>query len=320
MSNYQEMGNVELSIVIPVCNEANTLTKSLPEIETFVRSSGLSYEIIVIDDGSRDGTWDVLRTISHTDQKIKAIKLSRNFGKESAIAAGLEFTSGSAVIVMDGDLQHPPEIIPEMIRLWKEEGFDIVEAVKSDRGSEHISSKIGAKLFYWLMKYLSELDLDNSSDFKLLDRKVVIAHNRLPENSRFFRGIVSWLGFKKAQIPFSVKDRISGRSQWSIFRLVKLAIQASTSFSSLPLHIITILGLVTFAISTILGVQTLYMKFSGSAVSGFTTVIILLLSIGSVLMISLGIIGIYIGRIFEEVKGRPRFIIEDITNLAEKNY
>lgn len=314
------MGNVELSIVIPVCNEANTLTKSLPEIETFVRSSGLSYEIIVIDDGSRDGTWDVLRTISHTDQKIKAIKLSRNFGKESAIAAGLEFTSGSAVIVMDGDLQHPPEIIPEMIRLWKEEGFDIVEAVKSDRGSEHISSKIGAKLFYWLMKYLSELDLDNSSDFKLLDRKVVIAHNRLPENSRFFRGIVSWLGFKKAQIPFSVKDRISGRSQWSIFRLVKLAIQASTSFSSLPLHIITILGLVTFAISTILGVQTLYMKFSGSAVSGFTTVIILLLSIGSVLMISLGIIGIYIGRIFEEVKGRPRFIIEDITNLAEKNY
>ena len=313
------MGNLELSIVIPVYNEANTLTKSLPEIGNFVRSTRLPYEIIVIDDGSRDGTWDILRTVSHTDQKIKAIKLSRNFGKESAIAAGLEFASGSAVIIMDGDLQHPPEIIPEMIRLWKE-GFDIVEAVKADRGTEHVSSRIGAKLFYWLMKHLSELDLDNSSDFKLLDRKVVIAHNRLPESSRFFRGIVSWLGFKKAQISFSVKDRISGRSRWSIFRLVKLAIQASTSFSSLPLHIITILGLVTFAISIIMGVQTLYMKFSGSAVSGFTTVIILLLSIGSVLMISLGIIGIYIGRIFEEVKGRPGFIIEDITNLAEKNY
>ena len=309
------MGNVEISVVIPVYNEADTLTKSIPEIGRFARSTGLSYELIVIDDGSGDGTWESLRTISHTDQKIRAIKLSRNFGKESAIAAGLEFAHGSAVIVMDGDLQHPPEIIPEMVRLWKEEGFDIVEAVKADRGSENISSTMGAKLFYWLMKHLSEFDLDNSSDFKLLDRKVVNAHNRLPENSRFFRGIVSWLGFKKAQIPFTVKDRISGRSSWSVFRLIRLAVNASTSFSSLPLHIITILGLATFLISVILGVQTLYMKFSGSAVSGFTTVIILLLSIGSVLMISLGIIGIYIGRIFEEVKGRPRFVIENVINM-----
>jgi len=309
------MGNVEISIVIPAYNEANVLTKSLPEIKSFVQSTGLSYEIIVVDDGSGDGTWDILSAISHTDQEIKAIKLSRNFGKESAIAAGIEFAPGSAVIIMDGDLQHPPEIIPEMIRLWKEGGFDIVEAVKTDRGAENVSSKIGAKLFYWLMKHLSGLDLDNSSDFKLLDRKVVDAHNRLPESSRFFRGIVSWLGFKKAQIPFSVKERISGRSQWSIFRLVKLAIHASTSFSSVPLHIITFLGMITFGISIVLGVQTLYVKFSGFAVSGFTTVIILLLSIGSVLMISLGIIGIYIGRIFEEVKGRPRFVIENMINV-----
>jgi dolichol-phosphate mannosyltransferase len=309
------MGNVEISIVIPVYNEANTLTKSLPEIGNFVRNTGLSYEMIVIDDGSRDKTWEILRALSNTDQKIKSIKLSRNFGKESAIAAGLEFASGNAAIIMDGDLQHPPEIIPEMIRLWKEEGFEIVEAVKANRGNEHISSKIGAKLFYWLMKHLSELDLDNSSDFKLLDRKVVTAHNRLPESSRFFRGIVSWLGFKKAQIPFSVKDRISGRSRWSIFRLVKLAIHASTSFSSLPLHIITYLGIITFGISIVLGIQTLSMKFSGAAVSGFTTVILLLLSIASVLMISLGIIGIYIGRIFEEVKGRPKFIIENMINV-----
>ncbi|MBS1112280.1 MAG: glycosyl transferase family 2 [Nitrospirae bacterium] len=312
------MDNVEISIVIPVYNEANTLTRSLPEIGSFVRGTGFSYEIIVIDDGSRDGTWDILRTISHKDQKVSAIKLSRNFGKESAIAAGLEFASGSAVIIMDGDLQHPPEIIPEMIRLWKQEGVDIVEAVKADRGSEHISSKIGAKLFYWLMNHLSELDLDNSSDFKLLDRQVVTAHNKLPESSRFFRGIVSWLGFKKAQIPFSVKDRISGRSRWSIFRLVKLAINASTSFSSLPLHIITYLGIITFGISIVLGIQTLSMKFSGAAVSGFTTVILLLLFIGSVLMLSLGIIGLYISRIFEEVKRRPVFIIEKALNMEKR--
>jgi polyisoprenyl-phosphate glycosyltransferase len=312
------MDELKISIVIPVYNEANVLTKSLPAIKSVVQSTGFSYEIIVIDDGSGDETWDILHAIAYTDEKIRAIRFSRNFGKESAIAAGLECALGSAVIIMDGDLQHPPEIIPEMIRLWKEEGFDIVEAVKTDRGTEHVTSKIGAKIFYWMMKELSELDLDNSSDFKLLDRKVVDAHNRLPESSRFFRGIVSWLGFKKTQIPFSVKERISGRSRWSLFRLFKFAIHASTSFSSIPLHIITFLGIITFVVSLVLGLQTLYMKFSGAAVSGFTTVILLLLSIASVLMISLGIIGIYIGRIFEEVKRRPQHIIEDMIHMKRE--
>jgi len=309
------MSNVDISIVIPVFNEADIITKSLPEIKKYVKDTGLSYEIIVIDDGSNDGTWDVLHKISLKNPELRAIKLSRNFGKESAMSAGLEHASGNAVLIMDGDLQHPPDIIPDMIRSWKENGFDIVEAVKAERGNEHLSSKIGAKLFYWLMKRLTEFDLDNSSDFKLLDRKVVDAHNRLPESSRFFRGIVSWLGFKKAQIPFSVKERISGKSRWPVLRLIRLAIHASTAFSSVPLHIITVLGLITFGVSVILGMQTLYMKFSGTAVSGFTTVILLLLSIGSVLMISIGIIGIYISRIFEEVKGRPRFIIEDVIHL-----
>jgi polyisoprenyl-phosphate glycosyltransferase len=312
------ISNSFISIVIPVFNEEDILKKSLPEISSYLKSTRLRYEIIFIDDGSRDGTWNLLHRISREDSTIKAIKLSRNFGKESAIAAGLKCATGDAVVIMDSDLQHPPEIIPEMIRHWKEEGFDIVEAVKADRGNEPLSSKIGARLFYWLMKHLTELDLDSSSDFKLLDRKVVAAHNSLPESSRFFRGIVSWLGFKKTQISFTVRERISGRSRWSIVKLARLAIHASTAFSSIPLHIITVLGMITFAVSIIFGIQTLLMKFSGSAVSGFTTVILLLLFIGSVLMLSLGIIGIYIGRIFEEIKGRPGFIIEDTINLRDR--
>ena len=168
------------------------------------------------------------------------------------------------------------------------------------------------------MRHLTDLDIDNASDYKLLDRKVVDAHNRLPESSRFFRGIIAWLGFKRMQIPFSVKERSTGQSRWSLRQLIRLAINASTSFSSLPLHLVTILGMFTFFMSLIIGVQTLYMKLSGNAVSGFATVILLLLFIGSILMISLGIIGAYISRIFEEVKRRPNFIIEETINFDNR--
>lgn len=315
------MNHSVISIVVPVFNEADILRDSLSKIQHYANITGLEYEIIIVDDGSTDDTWNIINSLSDKHKEIRGIKLSRNFGKESAITVGLEFASGSSVIVMDGDGQHPPELIPEMVKLWKEGKADIVEAVKIDRGNEGLSRAMGARLFYWLMKHLTGLDLDSSSDFKLLDRRVVDAHNRLPESSRFFRGIVSWLGFRKAQVTFEVKGRRAGRSKWSLLQLAKLAVSASTAFTSLPLHLVTVMGLVTFIFSIILGLQTLYMKFSGHAVSGFTTVILLLLFTGSVLMISLGVIGIYISRIYEEVKRRPKFIVEDTTNpvLRPKN-
>jgi dolichol-phosphate mannosyltransferase len=303
-----------LSIVIPLYNELGFLENTLREIRHHVGKENLTYEIILIDDGSTDGTWNLISNLSRTYPELRGIKLSRNFGKESAITAGVEFAFGDVAIVMDGDGQHPPELITEMVKRWRE-GVDIVEAIKEDRGTGHFSTKIGAKLFYWLMRHLTDLNIDKASDFKLLDRKVIDAHNKLPEKIRFFRGIVSWIGFKKVQIPFSVRERVTGESRWSFIHLVKLAVNASTSFSSLPLHLITVMGVITFILSIIIGLQTVYMKFSGAAVSGFTTVILLLLFIGSVLMMSLGIIGIYISRIFDEVKGRPRFIIEDVIHL-----
>jgi polyisoprenyl-phosphate glycosyltransferase len=304
-----------VSVIIPLFNEAGAVRETVHEILHYNGSTALDYELILIDDGSTDNTWEIVTSLSEGRTKVRGLRLSRNFGKEAAIATGLEFASGDAVIVVDGDGQHPPELIPKMVSLWEKEGVEIVEAVKTDRGSERFSSAAGAKFFYWLMKRLSGLEIKNSSDFKLLDRKVVDAHNRLPESSRFFRGIVSWLGFSRLQIPFSVRERTAGRSGWPLVRLIRLAVDASTSFSSLPLHIITILGMLTFCISIILGLQTLYMKFSGAAVSGFTTVILILLFMCSVLMVSLGIIGIYIGRIFEEIKRRPKSIIQDSVNV-----
>jgi polyisoprenyl-phosphate glycosyltransferase len=304
-----------LSIIIPVYNESELLIGTLDAIRHQLDLIEISHEIIIVDDGSTDGTWALLSRISGEMPGIRGIRLSRNFGKESALTAGLAFASGNAVIVMDGDGQHPPNVIPEMVRIWQQEAVDVVEGVKTCRGDEPVLSTLRARLFYWLMKRLTGMHLDNASDFKLIDRKVVNAHNSLPENARFFRGIISWLGFKRVQIPFSVGERTAGQSKWSLIQLIRLALRASTSFSSVPLHLITIMGTGTLIVSVILGIQTLYMKFSGTAVSGFTTVILLLLFIASVLMLSLGIIGIYISRIFEEVKGRPHFIIEDLTNL-----
>lgn len=309
------MDKPKLSIVIPVYNEEAVLAETLLSIERYVKTTALPFEIIVVDDGSSDGTWDLVRNIAQSKANHRGIRLSKNFGKESAIATGLAFALGEGVIVMDGDGQHPPELIPEMVKRWQQ-GFDVVEAVKEVRGKEPIVSLLGAKLFYWLMRHLTGMNLDDASDFKLLDRKVVDAHNRLPETSRFFRGIIAWIGFRKSQVPFSVKERLRGRSRWSIPQLVRLAVNASTAFSSLPLHFVTITGFLIFFVSLVLGLQTLYMKFSGAAVSGFTTVILLLLFLGSALMLSLGIIGIYISRIFEEVKRRPIYIIDDTTNLV----
>jgi len=268
--------------------------------------------MVIVDDGSTDDTWDILRKLGSEWKELRAVRLSRNFGKESSLAAGIKFVRGDAVIIMDGDLQHPPELLPEMVRLWKEEGYDVVEGIKEEREKESWSKKITTVLFYRIMNAMSGYSLTESSDYKLLDKKVVKAHNRLSEYSRFFRGIVTWLGFKRQIFYYSVPDRKYGNSRWFFLQRFRLAINAITSFSSLPLHFVTILGIVTLLFSMVLFVDTLYVKWSGQAVEGFTTVIILLLFIGSVLMVSLGIIGEYIARIYDEVKGRPPYLIAEI--------
>jgi polyisoprenyl-phosphate glycosyltransferase len=299
---------MKISLLIPFYNEEKQIPLTLAAVIPILESTGHDFELVLVDDGSRDGTWPALASAASSDSRITALRFSRNFGKEAAICAALDEADGDAVILMDGDLQHPPQYIPEMIRLWQQ-GFDIVEGVKSTRGKESLASRLNAAVFYGLFRRFSGYDLRNASDFKLLDRLVVAEWRRLGEHDTFFRGLSAWLGFKRTTFTFEVAARQTGGSKWPLIRLASLSINAITGFSAMPLQFITGLGLILLVIFLILAVQTLITWGSGLAASGFTTVILLLLLIGGSIMLSLGLIGIYIARIFTEVKGRPRYII-----------
>ena len=268
----------------------------------------IDYELVFVDDGSADRTWGKIEESAGVDSRVHGIRFSRNFGKEAAVFAGLAGASGDCVAVMDCDLQHPPETLVEMFRLW-EQGYEVVEGVKRSRGKESALHKASAGMFYKLMSKATKIDMSRASDFKLMDRKAVDTLLEMPERNAFFRAMSSWIGFKSTTIEFDVQEREAGESKWSTKSLIKYAITNIVGYSSAPMQIVTGAGVVVFLLGVILGIQTLIHYFSGHAVEGFTTVILLILIIGSIIMISLGIIGYYISRIYEEVKGRPRYII-----------
>lgn len=302
-----------LSVVIPLYREGQHLAETLKETLASLGTLDMDYELILVDDGSPDDTWQVIADQSRRYLGVKGIRLSRNFGKEAALAAGLEQATGDAIVVMDGDLQHPPTLIPAMVKHWKE-GAEVVEAVKQHRGTESHYSKLRAQLFYAIFTRLAGYDLRGASDFKLMDRRVLDAWRGMGERNLFFRGMNAWLGFRRVQLPFNVPARAGGESSWSVLQLVRLAMTAVTSFSSAPLQLITLTGAGFAVFALVLGAQTLYQKVVGHAVDGFTTVILLLLVIGGAVMLGLGIIGTYIARIYEEVKGRPRYIVAERVN------
>ena len=297
-----------LSVIIPAFNEEKMIRKAAKTISGILENEKIDYELLFIDDGSRDQTWSEIQAVSNLNYNCRGIHFSRNFGKESAMFAGLEKASGDCCIVLDCDLQHPPEKIPEMYHLW-EQGFEVVEGIKKDRGTESGVHKLAAHSFYSLISRAIGMDMSSSSDFKLLDRKVVDTLNQMPERNVFFRALSFWVGFNKTELPYCVQDRTDGESKWSTKSLFRYAITNITSFSSTPLHFISILGILMFIIALIFSVITLIQKFSGAAAEGFTTVIILLLFTGSIIMLSLGVIAYYIGKMYDELKGRPRYII-----------
>lgn len=300
-----------LSVIMPVYREGGHLPAVLAAVRRSLNQCNLSYELVLVDDGSPDDTWRIVAAEAKTCQAIRALRLSRNFGKESALCAGLEHAKGDAVIVMDADGQHPPALLPDMVRLSQSSGADIVEAVKRKRGRESLSSKLGAFLFYLILNKLSGFRFKGASDFKLMNRKAVDAWLNMHERNVFFRGMTVWMGFTTVQIPFEVVPRSAGQSTWSVLKRLKLALVGITAFSSFPLHLVTFAGVLFLGLSVLLGVETLYLKLAGQAVSGFATVILLELIIGSFLMISLGVIGEYLARIYEEVKGRPRYLVRE---------
>ena len=297
-----------LSVILPSYNEEKMIPVAAETVTGILDEAGIDHELLFVDDGSRDKTWDQIEKAAETNPHVVGLHFSRNFGKEAAMFAGLEQARGDCCVVIDCDLQHPPEKIVEMYRLW-EDGFEVVEGIKVDRGTESGMHRLAAKGFYGLISKATGLNMADSSDFKLLDRKVVDALNQMPERNVFFRALSFWVGFKRTTVRYRVRQRTAGESKWSTRSLIKYAITNIGSFSSAPLHIITVLGILMLITAVVFGVVALVQKFAGTAIGGFTTVILLLLFTGSLIMISLGIIGYYIARIYEELQGRPRYII-----------
>lgn len=302
-----------LSVIIPSYNEEANIERTAETIGRILTEAKIEYELLFVSDGSKDKTYELVCELSKQDAKVKGLQFSRNFGKEASIFAGLSCAKGDCCAVIDCDLQHPPETLVEMYRLW-EEGYDVIEGIKSSRGKEGIFHKMFVGIFYGIMSKLMKLDMNATSDFKLMDRRVVEVLLSLTEKNTFFRALTFWAGFKSTTVTFDVQERVAGSSKWSFASLVKYAISNTTSFTTAPLQFVTFMGIMMIVFSVILGIQTLVKYFMGTAVEGFTTVILLLLVIGGCIMISLGIIGHYLARIYEEVKDRPKYIIRDKTD------
>ncbi len=303
----------KVSIVVPCYNEEATIKEFHKAITSLWNESELkanySPEIIFIDDGSTDKTYDNILSVSEFDDGIRYTSFSRNFGKEAAIFCGLKQATGDAVIVMDADLQHPPMIIPEMLSKWQS-GYEIVEGVKTHRGKESHSHGLMAGIFYKIMSRMIGYDMSGSSDYKLMDRKVVDTLNSLSEKATFFRALSYWVGYKSTSIEYEVGDRVAGKSKWSGLSLFKYAITNITSFTYSPLYLIGVVGAVIMLIGLGLGIDAVITYFKGIAVGGYPSLVILITLATGAIMLSLGIIAVYIARMYNEIKNRPRYIVD----------
>jgi glycosyltransferase involved in cell wall biosynthesis len=309
-----------IAVVIPAWNEASSISNNLAEIGRCIKDiEETKFSLLVVDDGSQDNTAEIVQQLCNgADPDINLLCLSRHFGKEAAILAGLEHTQDcDAVIVMDSDLQHPPALIKDMVDAWQS-GFQIVEGVKKTRGDESFIRNILVRSYYRIFSFFTKLSVDGESDFKLLDSVVVSSYCELTEYNRFFRGLIGWLNYPTRKLPFDVQESSRPSSSWNLVGLFRYAISSITSFTAYPLQIVTILGFITFLISIVIGGIALFDKLTGKAVDGFTTVILLVLMIGSILMFSTGLIGVYVGKIYDEVKQRPKYVIDHSKSTVGK--
>lgn len=305
-----------ISLIIPCLNEAEQLPTTLGALASELPQN-YAFEWFFVDDGSTDGTWALLQAEAPKYPQLRALRFSRNFGKEAALAAAFRRISGDAAIVLDCDLQFPLRYLPTMLALW-EEGAEVVHGFKKARQKESLGSRLNAAVFYRLFKLTSGYDLKDASDFKLLDRKAYRSLTALNEQDSFFRAMAHWVGFKQARFEFEVDDRNFGQSKWSLKSLLKLSTDALTGFSAKPLLIVAGLGLILEFAFLILAIQTLIHWLRGTAADGFTTVILLQLLIGGSILLSLGLIGLYVARLFMAAKGRPRYLLSESIGLADE--
>jgi glycosyltransferase involved in cell wall biosynthesis len=303
-----------ISVVAPIYNEGPGVDRFIDRLSEVLR--GENFELVLVDDGSADDSWERIGKRALADERVRGIQLSRNFGKEAALLAGLEHAEGDAVVVIDSDLQHPPTAIPAMIRLWQD-GFQVVEAVKRNRTGQGLIGRLGGKLFNRAFTGLTQVDLVNATDFRLLGRTALDSLLRLPEHSSFFRGTSNWIGFRRTTIEVEIDHREGGASRWTFRSLFRLAVNGLTSFTSAPLHLVTVVGLAFAAFAVLLGAQTLIRWMRGGSVAGFPTVILLLLVLGTFILLGLGVIGEYLARIHEEVRARPRYLVQEKSEVPK---
>ncbi len=302
--------NVFISCVVPVFNEEAVIEAFITHLQAALSALTTRYEIIVIDDGSRDQTTAKVKPFTKNTH-VKLLGLSRNFGKEIALTAGLEHASGDVVILLDADFQHPLEMLPVFLTHWAN-GHDMVYGVRTSRESESAIKRHFARLFYWLMQKMTKIDMpNNAGDFRLMDRKVIIALKQFPERTRFMKGLYAWVGFSKIGVPFEVQDRAAGKSSWRFSKLTELAITGITSFSDIPLRVWGLIGFFVSLISLIYAIYiiTVTLLF-GADLPGFPTLVVAIMFLGGIQLLSIGILGEYIARIFTEVKQRPKYILQ----------
>lgn len=306
-----------LSVVLPAFNEEAMIERAVLSVGTILQDAGIPHELIFVDDGSKDKTWPRIEAAASVVPTVRGVHFSRNFGKEAAILAGLSQAKGDCCVVIDCDLQHPPEKIVDMYALW-EQGYEVIEGEKSSRGKESGLHAFAAHSFYKLISAATGIDMANASDFKLLDRKAVDVLVRMPERGAFFRALSSWVGFRTTTVKFDVREREAGESKWSTKSLIKYALNNIASFSNVPMQFVTATGVLSLVVCGLWGLISLIRLIAGADVGIGTGLGLLLLLIGGVCMIALGVIGFYIGRIYDEIKRRPRFIIAAVCGETDE--
>jgi polyisoprenyl-phosphate glycosyltransferase len=304
-----------VEFVVPLLNEAANISLFKASLDDVLNKTAFQchYLITFIDDGSSDNSWNEICQLASLDTTVKGLRFSRNFGKEYAIEAGLKQSTADAVIVIDADLQHPISLVPTMIEAWQTGQYQVVSGVKAARQKESRFKSLAARAYYFIFNKMSGLQLQQMTDFKLLDRNAIDGYLSLSEGSRFFRGLVFWLGYKEMKLEFVPLERIHGASSWSLMQLYRYAKDSLISFSYIPLKLTSYLSLGMLVFALLLTIQSLFNKFSGDAQEGFTTVIIVQLVIGCSIMFGLSNIGTYLAKIYDEIKSRPHYIVSEKT-------
>ncbi len=308
-----------ISIVVPVFNEQDNIDVFTQEVCKYMEPLPYRFELIFVDDGSRDATPAILHRLSQADSRVRALVLARNYGHQVALSCGLDHADGDAVVTMDGDMQHPPEMLPQLIAKW-EEGFDVVQTIRLSTEGVSWFKKFTSSSFYWLMNAMSKVHVqEGGSDFRLLDKRVVESFRRFRETARFIRGMISAIGYRQTQISFVAPPRHAGVSKFSLRKMMTFALDGITAFSKLPLRFAFYTGIVFGAISVGLTLHVLYIKmFTEEAVPGWATISASILLLGGLQLVFMGIIGEYVGRIFEEVKRRPLYLVREELNWPEE--